>query len=319
MWQRGCCARPGVNLLERDATSGETSRVHWKKVTMIGMGLLGGSLGLALKRRGLGDRVVGYVRRSQSIRECEEAGAVDRATLDLAEAVTDADLVVFCTPLAQMAPLGRQLGSCLKRGAVVTDVGSVKTTVVRDLERLIRRAGGHFVGSHPMAGSERNGVRSAVPHLFVDATCVVTPTVRSNHDAVHAVERMWRSVGGKPLRMSPKLHDQLVSRSSHLPHIVAAELANFVLSPSHPKEQAILCATGFRDTTRIACSSVEMWRDIVLANRTFLGRALDRFITDLEKLRQALRTENEAAISTFLRSARQRRQSWSQRGAFSSE
>lgn len=293
--------------------------MRWKKITLVGVGLLGGSLGLALKRRGLAGSVFGYVRRPSSVRECEQTGAVDRATLDFAEAVRDASLVVFCTPLAQMRPLGRQLGSCLKRGAVVTDVGSVKATVVRDLERVVGKAGGHFVGSHPMAGSEKTGVRAATPELFIDAACVITPTRQSAPGAVRQVEQLWRSVGGRPLHMSPAVHDELVGRSSHLPHIVAAELANLVLNPVHPKEQATLCATGFRDMTRIACSSVEMWRDIALGNRRCLCRALKQFIADLEQLQRALRTQNEQAISAFLQSAQERRAAWSPPRASSTE
>ena len=216
---------------------------HWQKITLVGVGLLGGSIGLAAKQRRLAARVCGYVRRAAGAEECLKARAVDEASTDLARAVGDAELVVLCTPLAQMAALMPKLLPALARGAIVTDVGSVKGSVVTELEPLVAGAGGRFVGSHPMAGSEKMGVGAAQADLFEKAICVVTPTAASDKDAVRRVEEFWKTLGGVTLTMSPELHDDLVSRSSHLPHVVAAEIANYVLSPVHPKEQAAVCAT----------------------------------------------------------------------------
>ncbi len=248
--------------------------MHWPKITLVGVGLLGGSLGLAIRQRRLAGRVEGFVRRQATVAECRQFGVLDLATLDLAAAVKDADLVILCTPIAQMRALTEQLLPSLKRGAIVTDVGSVKGSVVQELEPLVSGAGAHFIGSHPMAGAEKMGVSAARADLFDQAICVVTPTPGSDAGCVRRLETFWADVGAKPLRLSPEIHDDLVSRSSHLPHVVAAELANYVLSPVHPKEQAMLCATGFRDTTRIASGSPEMWRDIALANRKNLARVL---------------------------------------------
>src|SRR4029077_11218640 len=139
---------------------------------------------------------------------------------------------------------------------------SVKGGVVRELESLVAKAGGHFVGSHPMAGAEKTGVAAARADLFQDAVCVVTPTRKSNQAALRKVERFWKAVRGRLVRLSPEVHDALVSRSSHLPHVVAATLASVVLDPRQPKQLAELCANGFRDTTRVASGSAEMWRDI---------------------------------------------------------
>ncbi len=280
----------------------------WQKVTLIGVGLLGGSLGLALRERGLAKSVVGYVRRQASIDECVRAGAVDSATQNLLEAVSGAELLVFCTPLGQMKSLAEQMALGLKKDAIVTDVGSVKGEITRDLEPIIKKAGGHFVGSHPMAGSEKIGVAAARADLFQNAICIITATRTSTW--ARRVEELWRSVGGHPLRMTAAQHDEFVSRSSHLPHVVAAELANYVLSPAHPKDQAAVCATGFRDTTRIASGSPEMWRDIALANRVNLSRVLGVFIDDLREFQHALDTADEAAIEEFFRQAKQRRDAW---------
>jgi prephenate dehydrogenase len=276
---------------------------------------LGGSLGMALRKRRLAASVVGFVRRPASVVECESLGAVDLATLDLTRAVEGAELIVLCTPIAQMRSLVKQLLPVLKRGAVVTDVGSVKGSVVRDLESLVAKAGAHFVGSHPMAGAEKMGVAAARADLFAGAVCVVTPTTKSNRAAVRKVDQLWKAVGGRLLRLKPEVHDKLVSRSSHLPHVVAAQLANLILNPQHPREQGMLCANGFRDTTRIAASSPEMWRDIAMANRKNLLQALDKFICALREFRQDLQGEDAPAVAKFFEQAKHRREQWSQGAA----
>jgi prephenate dehydrogenase len=284
--------------------------MHWQKVALIGVGLLGGSLGLAIKQRRLAPKVDGYVRRTVSIGECEKLGVVDHATRDLKRCVENADLVVLCTPLGQMREVAESMLTGLKPGAIVTDVGSVKGSVVEELEPLIARAGCHFVGSHPMAGGEKTGVSAARADLFVKSICIVTPTPNSHKEAVRKVEEFWKSLDARVLRLSPRVHDDLVSRSSHLPHIVAAELANYVLSPAHPAEQAYVCANGFRDTTRIASGSVEMWRDIAIANRKNLGRVLGVFIEDLQEFCLALEKGDVKAIEEFFEEAKQRRDQW---------
>jgi prephenate dehydrogenase len=287
--------------------------VQWKKVTLIGVGLLGGSLGLALKQRRLAESVVGFVRRAASVTECVACGAVDVATGELLEAVEGADLIVLCTPIAQMRPLSEQMLPALSRGALVTDVGSVKASVVRDLEAVFGSAGAHFVGSHPMAGAEKMGVAAARADLFVNAVCVVTPTGNSNAAAVGRIEQLWTSVGSRLIKLTPDLHDELVSRSSHLPHVIAAQLSNLVLNPEHPVEQTSLCANGFRDTTRIASGSPEMWRDIALANRENLGHALEAFVAGLEAFGRALKEGNEKEIAKFFEQAKARRDLWAAR------
>jgi prephenate dehydrogenase len=284
--------------------------VRWNKITLVGVGLLGGSLGLTIKRRRLARRVTGFVRRAATARDCRRLKVADEATLDLAAAVAGADLVIICTPLAQMRSLVKQMLPALKPGVIVTDVGSVKASVVKELEPLVAGAGGHFVGSHPMAGAEKTGVAASRPDLFECATCVVTPTRRTNAVALRKVEDFWKAVGGRLLRLTPEIHDALVSRSSHLPHVVAATLAHGVLDPARPKSQAALCANGFRDTTRIASGSPEMWRDIALANRRNVARALDGFMVDLRKFQRALANSDEKAVTRFFETAKQRRDRW---------
>jgi prephenate dehydrogenase len=282
----------------------------WRKITLAGVGLLGGSLGLAIRRRRLAERVEGYVRRPASVLECEQLGIVHRATLDPAVAVAGADLVVLCTPLARMRELVERMLPALERGTIVTDVGSVKGPVVRELGPLLAGAGAHFVGSHPMAGAEKMGASAARADLFSNAVCIVTPGPDTEARALERVESFWRELGTRTLRLSPERHDELVARCSHLPHLAAATLANLVLDPGLPPEQPGLCASGFRDTTRVASGSPEMWRDIALANRENLLRVIGDFTARLESVRQAIERGDGPALDGFLASAKQRRDTW---------
>jgi cyclohexadieny/prephenate dehydrogenase len=292
--------------------------VLFRKIALVGVGLLGGSLALAIRERQLADVVRGYVRREASLAECEEAGLKDFATRDLAAAVKDADLVILCTPLAQMRGLAETMQTFLKKGAVVSDVGSVKASVVSELEPLLRHAGAHFVGAHPMAGAEKMGVAAARADLFRGAVCILTPTPDTNAAACERLEEFWRALDTRVLKLTPQLHDELVARCSHLPHVVAAGLASYVLDAAHPKEQPLLCANGFRDTTRIASGSPEMWRDIAVANRPQLAHALGAFIDDLQKIHRALDAGETNALEQFFASAKKRRDAWCGQNASSS-
>ena len=284
--------------------------VHFRKITIIGVGLLGGSIGLAVQRRKLARQSAGFVRRRASLKDCEQAGAVDFATTDLFAAVWDADLIILCTPLAQMRARVREMLPALKRGAIVTDVGSVKASVVRELESLVQKSGAQFVGSHPMAGAEKSGVLSARADLFAGTVCIVTPTRKTSRAALKKVTQFWKAIGSRVLELKPEVHDVLVSRSSHLPHVVAATLATHVLNPANPKPQAALCANGFRDTTRIASGSPGMWRDIALANRQNLAKSLNAFIADLQKLQRLVKKGDAKALAKFFETAKQRRDAW---------
>ena len=292
--------------------------MRWRKVTLVGVGLLGGSLGLALRKRALATEVCGYVRRDSSVAECLQAGAVHLATTNLAQAVAGADLIVLCTPLFQMTELSLAMSEHIQSGALVTDVGSVKATLVAELEPIFAARQATFIGSHPMAGSEKTGVSAARADLFLNAACAVTPTATSPASKIEEVEALWQSVGCRVLRLSPQVHDELVSRSSHLPHVIAAQLAAFVLDPQLGAEQGKLCANGFRDTTRISSGSPEMWRDIVLMNRTHLLKALDQFGSNLHQFRALLDQNDPAAIETFFRQAKSLRDDWTGRCASSS-
>jgi len=301
---------PRISIFHLPSSILYSSGVQFRKITIVGVGLLGGSIGLAVKRRNLARQSAGFVRRAASLKDCEKAGAVDFATTDLLAAVWEADLVILCAPLGQMRLLAERMLLALKPGAIVTDVGSVKAGVVRELESLIAKSGAHFVGSHPMAGAETTGVSAARADLFENAVCVVTPTQNTNRAALRKVELFWKALGSRVMKLTPETHDALVSRSSHLPHVVAATLANLVLNPAQPKLQGALCANGFRDTTRIASGSPEMWRDVTLANRQNLAKSLNAFVAELQKFQRVVKQDDAKAIAEFFETAKQRRDNW---------
>jgi len=281
--------------------------VDFPKITLVGVGLLGGSVGLAVKRRGLAQCVAGLVRREESIVECIEAGVVDMATLDLAEAVDEAALVILCTQVGQMGELAEQLKPHLADKAIVTDVGSVKADVVTTVESVLPR----FVGSHPLAGSEKTGVANARADLLVDALCTVTPTERSDKEAVESVEKFWQALGSRTARLSPEEHDLVVARTSHLPHVLATALVRCVLSGAEGGA-AEFCATGFLDTTRLADGAAPMWRDIALANPKAIAAAVSDLQEELDGLRMALEAENAEALEHFFDEGRRLRADWLQ-------
>ncbi len=282
----------------------------WEKVTLVGVGLLGGSLGQALRARKLAQSVVGLVRREESVAQAVACQSVDLATLDPEEAVNGADLVVLCTPLETMPVVSRQILPFLSDGALLTDVGSVKRVVVQEMESLLKERNNLFVGSHPMAGKEKSGVVYASADLFEGAACVVTPGGTTTESALKAIEGLWKSVGGKPLRMEPSHHDRLVSKASHLPHVIAALLADYVLDPQAVPEQQALCAGGFRDTTRIAEGDIAMWQDILRQNAAPLSESLDEYINKLKAFKVQLDRGEHEQLTLQLKSARQRRRDW---------
>src|SRR5688572_10312763 len=206
----------------------------------------------------------------------------------------------------------------IRMGTLLTDVGSLKGAIVSELEPIFASQGATFIGSHPMAGSEKMGVSAARADLFLNAACVVTPSRSSPIERIEETEALWREVGGRVIRLDPETHDLLVSRSSHLPHVLAAQLATFVLNPANPAEQGKLCANGFRDSTRIAAGSPEMWRDIAIMNRAHLLDAIRRFGAGLEEFRSLLERNDPAALEDYFKRAKELRDEWTGRCASSS-
>ena len=271
-------------------------------VTIIGVGLVGGSIGLALKARNRRVRVAGVGRRRESLQEALKVGAIDTAHLDATQAVPRSDLVILATPVGAFETHLRAIAGVLAKGAVVTDVGSTKAQVVRTAERILGR-GGPFVGSHPMAGSERRGVAFARADLLAGATCIVTPTPGTPRRLLRRVENLWRDLGMRTLRMSPAAHDRALARVSHLPHVLSGLLVNL------PRDSDLgVAATGFRDMARLAAGDPEMWRDVIMTNRRAILDALDEFDESLMHLRDLIELGDARGIQRFLSAAKKRRE-----------
>jgi prephenate dehydrogenase len=274
-------------------------------LAIFGPGLLGGSLGMAARQRKLARHVTVWARRPEAISEAVKRNAADDGTLDAAAAAKDADLVVLATTIGAMETLAREILPQLSSSAIVTDVGSVKYPVVVALEHAL---GGkaRFVGSHPMAGSEQAGIEAAAADLFQDAVCIVTPTENTDKEALMQVARFWEAVGMKVRTLSPAAHDEMVARVSHLPHLAAAALMNFVCEHGNAPMQ--FCGNGFRDATRIAAGPAEMWKEICMVNREELRRAIDGMIEELSLARQMLENKDDVSLLAFLRRAKQLRE-----------
>jgi prephenate dehydrogenase len=274
------------------------------RVAIMGLGLMGGSLGLALRSRRLARCVAGYARRSSVRRRAMKIGAVDEVYSDPREAARNADLVVFCVPILTIPRLVADCASALRAGCVVTDVGSTKRLVLDAMERALARRDVHAVGSHPIAGSEAAGIGAARADLYRGTVVVVTPTPLSPTAPLRMVKAFWKALGARVVVLSPEKHDQTLAATSHGPHLVAAAVAESVLGRSD-SALGVFCGTGFRDATRIAAGSEDIWRDIAATNRKAIGRELAGVERRLRRLRKNLEKGNLASVKRFL--ARSRR------------
>jgi prephenate dehydrogenase len=282
---------------------------EFETVALVGVGLLGGSLGLALRERGLARRVMAVARRPETVRQALALGVADEGSSDLDAGAAGADLVVLCVPVLSMPALVERMAPHLRPGAVVTDVGSTKSVLVRELPRRLRPEN-PYVGGHPMAGSEKTGVEAARADLFEGARYLLTPDADTPEETVERLERWVARLGAVPVRLDPAVHDRAVAGISHLPHVAAAALASAVRAEGTAGSPEIeilqqLIAGGFRSTTRIAASSPEMWRDICLTNREAVLEALRLFGAELELFARALQAEDgPALLSAFERARR---------------
>jgi prephenate dehydrogenase len=271
----------------------------FERAAIVGVGLIGGSLALAAKQAGLIGEAIGVGRSEANLEVARARGVVDRTVRDLA-ALGAVDLVVLAVPVRSTADMVARLLPHLPAGAVLTDVGSVKGEVVDAVEALLP-AERSFVGAHPIAGSEQAGAQAARADLFQDARCILTPTPRTDRPALRRVRELWEGVGARVDEMSPAAHDQALAWVSHLPHVVAYALVR-ALAAVDPK-LAALAGGSWRDTTRVAASSPELWRDIFLANAAALGAATQAFGAEVERLRAVVASGDAAALDAWLEQA----------------
>jgi prephenate dehydrogenase len=276
------------------------------RLAIVGVGLLGGSVALAARAQGLAREIVGVGRDRTRLDAPLRAGAVDRVTTDLADGVRDADVVVLAATVLANERLLAEIWPAVAPGAVVTDVGSTKRGIVAAAERLARQEPRAFVGSHPMAGSEKSGYGVARADLFHGATVIVTPTDASAPRAVKGVSALWESMGARVSVLDPDTHDRVVAAISHLPHVAAWALVDAVgrFEPA----AAAFAARGFKDTTRIAASDPAMWTDILLDNRDAIVASLAAFRHAVDDLERLIGNRDRAGIEAFLARMRTQRE-----------
>jgi prephenate dehydrogenase len=270
-------------------------------VAIVGVGLIGGSIGLALRDRGLADVVVGIGRRQSSLRKARRCGAVTQTTTDIPRGVRRAQLVVVCTPVGAVAQRIRAVAAAAAPGTLITDAASTKEQIVADAEAYLRGAAEaiprdvRFVGSHPLAGDHRAGPEHASADLFEGRTVVVTPTGRSRAVDVRQLDQFWSALGAQVVTMRPRQHDQALAATSHLPHLVAAAVA-----AATPAQDLPLTATGWLDTTRVAAGSPSLWQEILMGNRKHVLRSLTRLEKTLAAFREALEHDQQRTLERLL-------------------
>jgi len=273
----------------------------FKQMTVIGVGLLGASLALACKHRGLVDRVVGFGRHPEKLQKAGQAGIIDSGSTDLKTAVEDADLIVLCVPVSSLAARVREMLPWVQPGCLVTDVGSVKHPVVQELDALMPD-GIHYVGSHPIAGGEKSGWQAAHKDLYQGARCIVTPTDKTHAPALQQIMEFWQRLDMQVETLPAEEHDYIYGVVSHLPHVVAFALMNTVAEGKTENHGEILsmCGAGLRDITRIASSHPAMWRDICMQNKENVLLWVDRFQKNLQSIQTMIQNEQwDTLLETF--------------------
>ncbi len=276
------------------------------RVALVGLGLMAGSMGLALRERHACQEVIGIARRPETCAEARAMGAVDWATGDLAEGVQNADIVVLATPVRVILRQIREIGPLLRPGTLLLDIGSTKTEVFRAMSRL--PDGVQPLGGHPMCGKEMSGLSAADVTLYDDAPFILVPLPHTTERALALGEALARAVRARPIVLAPRRHDRLVAAISHMPYLAAVTLVRTAMSVAERDDQVWeLVAGGFRDTSRVAASDVTMMLDILLTNRQAVADMMARFRRQLDTLDDLLASEDEAALRAWLQTAQEQR------------
>ncbi|HUH83637.1 MAG TPA: prephenate/arogenate dehydrogenase family protein [Stellaceae bacterium] len=283
---------------------------RFSRVALIGIGLIGSSLARVLRREKLADEIVACDRRQATLDTALQLDLADSVTADPAEAVAGADLVVIGTPLSAYAEIGQRIGAAVAAGTIVTDVGSVKAAVIRDLKPSLP-AGVHLVPGHPVAGTEHSGPEAGFAELFQERWCILTPPADADPSAVERVMRLWQRAGMKVVTMDAEHHDKVLAITSHLPHLIAYTIVGTATDLEEMLKSEVIkfSAGGFRDFTRIAASDPVMWRDIFLNNREAVLEMLQRFSEDLTALQRAIRWGEGEKLEELFRRTRAIRRS----------
>ncbi|MFH1458656.1 MAG: prephenate dehydrogenase [Candidatus Omnitrophota bacterium] len=269
----------------------------FNKVAIVGTGLIGGSIALAIRNKHLANEVIGVSRRNKNIRHAKKIGAIDRGSRDL-NIIRDADLIILATPVEVIIRQARKISKIVRKDCLITDVGSTKVKIVKTLSRIFPG----FIGSHPLAGSERTSIVQAHQHMFEKSLCILTPTARTSSSALNKIKILWQRLGARTVLMTADNHDRILSFISHLPHVAAFSLMGII-----PKEYLRFAASGLKDTTRIACSDSELWAQVLLSNRRNMLESIQSFEVQLSRIKSAIRNKNKKSLKIILEKARKRR------------
>lgn len=281
-----------------------------KKIVIFGVGLIGGSVALALKKTGSHAEIVGVGRSQHSLQAALDLGVIDTATSNVAAAVADADIIIIAAPVAQTSSILHAIKPHLAASTVITDAGSTKGDVLQCAQEILGKQFTQFVGGHPIAGAEKSGVSAAMADLYINKNVVLTPTPETDPQATQRVKALWQQCGASVSEMTAATHDSIFAAVSHLPHLLAFALVDDIASRPNAEQLFSFAASGFRDFTRIAGSHPEMWRDISLANKTALLDELSAYQAELATLRQLLENEDGAGLQALFERASIARNSW---------
>ncbi len=269
----------------------------FKRVAIVGTGLIGGSMALAIKKKRLAGEVIGVSRHRKSLILAKKMGGIDRGSQDF-NIIKDADLIILATPVNTIISLAPKIRKIIKKDCIVSDVGSTKGQIALKLNRIFT----NYIGSHPLAGSEKRGIVHASPAMFKNSLCILTPLKSTNSRALEKVKILWKRMGARVILLSPQTHDKILSFTSHLPHIIAFSLIDAV-----PRGFLKFASTSFRDATRIAASEGELWADIFFSNQKNIVKTTEIFRNRLSRIQSAIRRKDTSLLSKILRQAKAKR------------
>ena len=284
-----------------------------KKIVIFGVGLIGGSIALALKKAGSTAQIIGVGRSTESLQTALDLGVIDAASTNVAQAVSDADLILIATPVAQTPVILSAIKPHLGTDTIITDAGSTKSDVLSYASDVLAERASQFVGGHPIAGAEKSGVTAANADLFRSKNVILTPTTKNSAEAISRVKTLWQLCGANVIEMTAETHDSVFAAVSHLPHLLAFALVDDIASRPNAEQLFSFAASGFRDFTRIAGSNPEMWRDISLANKTALLAELTAYQAELVQLKKLLEAEDGAGLQALFERASTARNDWAKR------
>lgn len=273
----------------------------FRKVTIVGVGLMGGSVGMALRKNKIAKEVVGLSQKQSSIVTAMKHHAIDQGMTDIGKAVRNADLIIFAAPVESIIKLFSAIAPHVKRGTILTDLGSSKVSITEAAQKLLPNPQ-FFIGSHPLVGSEKQGVENARAQLFEGAKCIMTPREDSNHGAVKKIKKMWEQLGSTVMTLDPHEHDAVLSNISHLPHILAFSLMHTI-----PQDHLKHAPQSLKDLTRIAASSPQLWNDICISNAANVVKAIDKIVEELAVVRKSIAQKDQIRLVEYFKKAQENR------------